>query len=242
MKLRSFIVALSGALLCVLLAASPAGSGSMLLLGAGKPAAGGVCTNLVTIDGSASVTGSGPSTTHNITITTTNANDLIIIAIQSNASVVNSVSDVAGLTWTQLGVRTGTMTVYSAFSTGALTSDVVTVTYSSDPAFDSIVIWGLNGVPTSNQFDSNGALPGTTTTSTPLTLTTSNACDFLFAAYSDNSGTVTAGSGWTLVPTSGGNFMGVEYKLVTTTQAALSATVGGSTIIKNGLGHAVKSQ
>src|SRR5229473_1825062 len=200
----------------------------------------GACTNNITVDGSG-VSSAGGSTTSTVTITTTQTNDLILLAVQANASNPTTIADGAGLTWTQLGTVIGTMQVYSAFSTGVLTSDVITITYAALPGFDSIVAWGLHGTVTSSFFDPNGALPGTTTTSTPLTLTTSNACDFLFAAYSDNSGSVTAGAGFTLISGSGGNFMGVEYKIVTATQSALSMTVSGGTSIKNGIGDAVKS-
>lgn len=197
--------------------------------------------NQITLDGSAvASTGSGPTST-TITLTTTKTNDFLVLCIQLNAVGVTSVADVAGLTWTQIGVQTGAMWCYRAFSTGILTSDIITVTFTGAGAFSSSVAFALNGSSGSSALDVNGALPGTTTTSTPLTLTTSNANDLLFAAYSLNTGSGTAGSGWTLVPGSGGNFMMIQYQLVTATQSALSAAIGTGTI-KNGIGHAVRSQ
>jgi hypothetical protein len=235
-KLLTFLIALAAT---VGIAASS--FGGMMMTGVGAPSGGGGgCTNNIAVDGSG-VSSAGGSTTSTVTLTTTHTNDFALIAIQHNAGAVTSVTDGAGLTWTLLGIA-NTTEVWSAFSTGILTSDVITITYNSVPAFDSIVAWGLTGTVTSSFFDPNGALPGTTIVAgTPLTLTTSNACDFLFAAYAGNSGTVTADAGFTLIPGSGGNFMGVEYKLVTATQSALSMTVGGTTAIKNGIGSAVKS-
>jgi hypothetical protein len=242
-KLLTFLIALGAMAFGVCQLAHSQG---LMTMGAGSvraapPPSG--CTNLVTVDGPGEST-AGSTTTSTVTITTTHTNDLIILADQFNSAGITSIVDTAGLTWVQVGSHTGTMSVYSAFSSGVLTSDTITITYNSPPGFDSIVVFGLNGVPTSNYFDPNGALPGTTTTvGTPLTLTTSNACDFLFAAYADNTGAgIAPGAGWSLISGSGGNFMGVIYKLVTATQSATPAAVSGGTTIKNGVGSAVKSQ
>jgi len=203
------------------------------------------CTNLVTVDGSNTSTGSGATST-TISITTSQTNDLILLAIQNNSATVASVTSLH-LTWTNTIPRSAGVTtvgLWTAFSAGALTTpEVVTITFAGSEAFWSNVIWGLNGVPSSGYFDTNGALPGITSTSTPLTLTTSNACDFLFAAYADNSGAgIAPGTGWLLIPGSGGNFMGVIYKPVTIQQSATPAAVSAGTTIKNGVGSAVKSQ
>jgi hypothetical protein len=208
------------------------------------PAAGGGGggANLITLDGSAAASG-GSATSTTISITTSQPNDLILLAVQNNDNVSVSVTS-PHLTWTYtIPKGVGSTGLWSAFSTGALTTpEVVTITFPGTESFWSNVIWGLNGVPSSGYFDPNGALPGLTSTTTPLTLTTSNANDFLFAAYADNSGAgIAPGTGWTLIPGSGGNFMGVIYKLVTATQSATPAAVSGGTTIKNGVGHAVKS-
>jgi len=135
------------------------------------------------------------------------------------------------------------MNLFYAYSTGILTADTITVNFVGTSSFYSVVVFGINGVPSSSQLDSNGALPGTTNTaSTPLTLTTSNANDFLFACYSQSSNTtVTAGSGWTAIAAQA-NFQFCEYQIVTTTQSALAANLSSNTTIRNGMGDAVKSQ
>lgn len=234
MKRLGFVFAL-WVLLCGQVGAQLAGG--LIFPGPGTPASTG---NQITLDGSAAGT-TGSSSTATVTLTTTKTNDFVVLCVQVNSTGVSTVADVAGLTWTQIGVQTGTLFCYRAFSTGVLSSDVITITFTSLGAFSSTVAFALNGTSGASALDVNGALPGTTTTSTPLTLTTSNANDLLFAAYSLNTGSGTAGSGWTLVPGSGGNFMMVEYQLVTATQSALSAAIGTGTI-KNGIGHAVRSQ
>jgi len=199
--------------------------------------------NLTSLNGSAAFSNAG-GTSVPITLSTTKTNDVIIVFSQGNGNVATGISDTAGLTWTQIGTQTGTMAAWSAFSAGILTGDVITITYAGvGSSFASLIAFGINGAPSSGFLDPNGALPGTTNTiSTPLTLTTSNAKDFLFAAYSANDGTtMTAGAGWTAVPGTGGNFMFAEYQIVTTTQSALAASLTAGTI-KNGIGSAVKSQ
>jgi hypothetical protein len=201
-------------------------------------------TNKTSLDGSAVFTSAGGATTSTITLSTTKAGDYIVVAAQANSAfpTTSGVSDVAGLSWTLLARDApinGSSVLYGAYSPGILTSDVITITYNTTPSFVSTVAFGINGVPATSQIDPNGALPGVTATSTPFTLTTSNANDFLIAFYSMTSATNTAGSGWTLI--SGANFSVVEYQIVTATQSALSATVGSGTI-KNGVGTAVVSQ
>lgn len=215
------------------------GSRRLLLRGGVVVAA---ASNLITLDGSVANTGSG--TTSTPSLTTTKTNDYIVLCIQVNGSGVSTITDTAGLTWTQVSLVSsgGNSYVYRAFSSGILTSNVITITFTGSSAFFSTVTFALNGTLGASALDVNGTLPGTTTTSTPLTLTTSNANDLLFASYALNTGTGTAdtGNGWTLVPGSGGNFMAVEYKLVTATQSAFSAGLATGTI-KNGIGHAVRS-
>jgi hypothetical protein len=201
-----------------------------------------VATNHLAFDAATTV-GSTGGTSTSVTLTTTQTNDLVVVCIQANSGVITSVSDTASLIWTQIGVRTGTTAVYYAKAPSILSSDVITVNYNSTVGFDAVQAAAFSGSNTSTPLDSNGALPGTTTTSgTPLTLTTSNAKDLLFACYALNGGE-TAGAGWTLVPNSGSTgFDAFEYQIVNSTQSATPANLSSNTQIKAGIGSAVVSR
>ena len=224
-----------------LLAVAGPSSAQMTLTGAGGTKVVASAGNQTALDGSNTSTGN-TVTSGTITITTSNTNDLVVLCSENNGAGTPSITDTSGLTWTQIGTHTGTIDAFFAFSSGPLSSDTITVNYGTTVGFFSLIAFGVSGVPVSSQLDPNGALPGTTTSSTPLTLTTSNANDFLFACYSSNNGTGNnQGSGWTLIG-SGANFMMGEFQIVTSTQSALSAAVGGGTAIKNGIGSAIKSR
>lgn len=205
-------------------------------------AAGGA--NNITLDGNASTNvGSGGSVAfRTVTLSTTKTNDLIFICIWVGGAVVTGVSDTAGLTWTDSGLgKVGQVQVFSAFSTGILASDVITVTYNTTAAFDGLYAFALNGTATSSYFDPNVSLPASTATATPISgISTSNARDFIFAWYAMD-GAGTSGSGWTAGPgLATVTFNWMEYQLVTATQSGITATMTGGTI-NSGIAMAVKS-
>jgi|SRR5579859_5942984 len=204
------------------------------------PVVAAAANNLV-FDASTTV-GSTGGTSTTVTLTTTQTNDIVVLCIQENAAVVNSVSDTAGLTWTQIGTKTGTTYVYYAKAPSILSSDVITVTYNTTSAFDAVQAAAFSGANTTTPLDANGALPGTTTTATPLTMTTTSAKDLLFACYALNGG-VTAGAGWTAVPSTGSTgFDFFEYQIVNSTQSGTAANTSNNTQIKAGIGSALVSR
>jgi hypothetical protein len=251
-KLLTFFFALAGdpvkrfSLIAAFVALALVGAQAQgpILPGPGLTVASGGGTNNLAFDASSPV-GSTGSTSTSVTLTTTQPNDIIIVCIQANAQnpIASNLTDTAGLTYTQIGSRAGTMSVFFAIAPSILTSDVITITYGDVSGFDSVQAAAFSGANTSTPFDSNGALPGTTTTSgTPLTLTTSNALDLLFACYSLNGGT-SAGTGWTGVPGSGSTgFDAFEYQIVNSTQSGTPANLSNNSQIKNGFGHALVSR
>lgn len=174
------------------------------------------------LDGSAHANHTGTSST--ATLTTSSTNDVIVVFIVANVSAINSVTDTAGLSWSQRATTTdgsgNWIFEWTAISAGALSSDVITVTPSAS-TFTTIDAFGISGANTVTPFDSNVGLPATGAPT--LTLSTSNANDFIVAGMI-TSGTVTAGGSWTLI--SGADFQGVEYQIVAATQSGLSVTVG----------------
>ena len=113
--------------------------------------------------------------------------------------------------------------------------------FRSGQTFATVIAWGVKNAVHSSfsaALDPNGSLPATTTSNTPVVISTSNAADFVFAAYIDGSNAASPGSGWTQIDKF--DFMIVEYQIVTTTLSNVSATISGDTIA-SGVGHAVKS-
>lgn len=212
-----FIPKIVAALLCILLAASPAGSGSMTLLGVGKAGTGAAPP--LALDGSASINSS--TTPQTIALTTTGGSGVIVVAIITNGNI--STVTASGLTFTLRGpfVSGTAANVYEYTAPYSVNfSGNITVTMSSN-IFTTSTVFGISGAKTSSFFDANGAVP-TTATSGNVSISTSNANDFIFATYATGSGSPTAGAGWTQI--NGSNFQLVEYQIVSATQSGLAAT------------------
>lgn len=217
-------------------------SAQVPMTGAGKGAPGGVgCTNHTAVDGTA--TNNGTGTTLAVTLTTANPNDFIVIAFHGNVGGT-TISSVSGSTlgaFTARGAALGgahNIWTYGKTAAGALTNEVITITYSTSQSFATALAWGISG--STSTYDANGGLPATTTSSSDVLISTSNACDFIFAAYYVASNAATAGSTWTAI-TAVFQFLFVEYKNnLTSTQTNLDATITGDTI-SAGIGDAVVS-
>lgn len=166
----------------------------------------------ITVDGPASSTTTVGSTLTG-SITTANTNDVIVLfAAHSSGSPahVTGITDApGGLTWTKrvscAASSDTTVEEWYAVSTGALTSDLITVTYSATP---TARIWyaGFTGANTTTPFDPNVSLPGSSClasgTSNTITYSTTTANDMLvslqkvataFTALTPPAGTQIAG-------------------------------------------------
>lgn len=135
-------------------------------------------------------------------ITTTNTNDTIVLfAYNSEGNAVVSVADTALLTWHKRQAMSwdGVITEeWYAFSSAALTSDVVTVTYGASTGGNCrLFMVGVNGTNTSTPFDTNGSLPAQALTSTGTTvsvtgISTNNANTFLVGNFRCTGGAFSA--------------------------------------------------
>src|SRR5437870_1477214 len=85
MKLRAYIVALHAALFAILLAVSPAGSGSMSLMGVGKPAGGGGATLTYTVTDVSKAWQAGTSFT-TVNIGTVAADRIIVVSLLNDSN------------------------------------------------------------------------------------------------------------------------------------------------------------
>ncbi len=172
------------------------------------------------------------------TLTTTSANDIIVAFFVYNSAqqTGTTVSDTAGLTWHQraVSVTTGakaiTVEEWYAVASAALTSDSITFTLPTTASNIRSFTFGVSGADTTSPFDSNSSIPATakvTGTNPSATISTTNANDFIFAAYGSGAVTQTITAyptGFTLIdsaPSSGPNGAD-EYEIFSTVQTSLA--------------------
>lgn len=162
-------------------------------------------------------------------------------------------ADTAGNTFTPIGSVNGangsfacTQLYYAAGVTGN-SSDVLTVTYiGGGSQVEGIAVVQVSGATTK---DAGPASAAAVTGATPASAsyTTTTASEILLAAIADyyNTDTVTAGSGYTIPANGAYNFslaglgwIGIEYKIVSTTQSGITSAfaVSGSGYSNIGVG------
>jgi hypothetical protein len=129
---------------------------------------------------------------------------------------------------------------WSGKAASPLSSETITVNFGGSSSYTTIAAFGVNGANQTTVFDPNGALPNTSvTTGTDALITTTNANTVVVAGY--NFGTTTTptpGTGWTAI--FGGNYMLVEYQIVSSIQSSLDAHIGtGAGDQTNAIGDAV---
>lgn len=159
----------------------------------------------LSIDGSASAS-SGASTPKTCTLTTTSANDIIIVVTTGN---VLSTSVTGGsLSFTnekQFTSGSDDTVVWYAVASGTLSSTALTINFSS-ATFNAAWCFGVSGANTSSPWDGNAALPVTFTSissSTPgPSYSTTNANTMVIvAATTGGTGSPSAPTGFTLIGT-----------------------------------------
>lgn len=183
------------------------------------------------LDGAVSV--SGP-TSNSIaaTLTTASANDVIIIyeGNGTNTGAATSISDTAGLSWhkrTSVIYNTSTAIIeeYYAVAPGALSGDIITVSWASTSSA-RVTAFGISGANTSSIFDGSGALPATTGTGSTVSVSTSNANDMLIG-YCSATASPTPPAGWTQIVATG-SAAEAAYHIVSSTQSGFSAVFGSN--------------
>lgn len=204
-------------------------AGSMTLLGVGSSAS---APSSLALDGNAIGTNSGTVSSVAPVLTTTQANDVIIVLVTVSSGSVASVTS-PHLTFMHRATASFFSTVfayeYYAIAASPLTSETITVAFTSTGIDPMANAFGISGANTASPFDPNGALPGIVGTggaggSYP-TITTSNANTFDFGITLFGSTTTpTAGAGWTLLQHID-NAMSA-YQINSTTQSGLQFTSG----------------
>ena len=201
--------------------------------------------------GSLALDGSGHSNnTGTCSLTTTSSNDNIVMVATINAGAGTGGSQISSITSTNTtswarrsGVAatsssTNGIEMWRGKAASAITSETITVNFANSPSFETLDCFGISGSDVSTIWDSNGSLPATAQ-SAIVSVSTSNANDFLIGAYRFGStASPTQGTGWTII--SGANFQLTEYKIVSATQSGLSVAIGTGAGDQNaGLGDAV---
>jgi hypothetical protein len=161
------------------------------------------------LDGTAS-TASG----YTVTLSTTNARDIICLIIYNAASpyFTQYVTDTAGLVWQRRNIGfdnagNWSLDLWYARANSPLSSNVITATGVSGGRLEAFGIHGANMI---NPWDTNSSLPivpviGTTATSASAVISTTNASTMVLAAIRSfaSLGTITEPSGFTQVTTTG---------------------------------------
>lgn len=183
------------------------------------------------LDGSAHANGSGTSI--GASLTTANANDVIVVICLANGADLESITDDAGLTWTKIteGGGSNKIDLWYAIAASALTSNTITCNFSVAASFSTLDVFGISGANTSSPFDADASTPANGTTS-ELVVSTDTADCFIIGGYRMGTANPTAGSGWTLI--SGANFQLAEYKIVSSPQTDLVVDIGTGAGGQNG--------
>lgn len=210
--------------------------------GPGMVHSAGSCTNHTAIDGTA-VNNIGSGVVLTATLTTSAAGFVVATfhANQSGTTIVSVIGSTLGAFTARGAVSDGgshLIWTYGKASAGALTNEIITVTYSTAQTFATILAFGVSG--TNSSYDANGGLPATNGAGADVLISTSNACDLIFTSYYVSGNTATAGATWTAVRAVS-NFLFAEYKnTLTATQTNLDATISGDTP-SVGIGDALQS-
>jgi hypothetical protein len=188
------------------------------------------------LDGSALTSGfGGPKT---LSLTTTQANDIIIVDVIDNSCSggTSAVSDAASLSWTKRAGGTGIIQEWWALSVGILTADTITLSCSAGGGTVAGAAFGVNNANTTSPFDPNGAIP-VIGTSSAVAISTTNSNTFMFATYNTAS-LCTPAAGWTTIVNNTSSVIFIEYQTATTPQTAASA---GFTVCSpvHGIGDAI---
>lgn len=209
-----------------------------------------------TIDGHAAAAGSqGAGVTFPITLTTTKANDIIVVCLYTEDGVgTNDLFVTAvvggGLTWQQRVNQVNTtgnhsnIGVWWALAPTALSAVTITVTLSGATDDYVIVAFGVNGCNLNSPWDTNVSIPtgvGGNAATYSRTINTTQANDFIVAMAGHVANAIpSAPAGFTLIDSASTNAaaldagMGVWSKSVTATQTGLvvqSSTSGGGSIL-----------
>lgn len=174
-----------------------------------------------------------------VTLTTTKTADILyLFSVTGNVgSNISGITSTSGLTWTNRIAPFASplsalqMETWWAFAPNALSSEVISITYSGGAATPRIAVIGINGAASSTApFDANASIPAkaavTTTTSATNTISTNNANVFLIGMLRGEAtlGTITEPSGFTSITTTGSLAQDVSSRVVSSILSSQSLT------------------
>lgn len=185
------------------------------------------------IDGTAQWS-TGSSATPSVTVTTTQPNEILLVAIYSLDGVVTSVADTAGLVWVQRAVsQPGTVdgiAEWYAYAPAVVVSDVITVTVGT-PILNTIGVAAIVGTSIGNTYDRNASLPaisvgggGSNASPASTFISTTHANDMLVEFYNSAVPSPLPPSGFTDLGSVGN--IGFAYKIVSSPQSNITVTTG----------------
>jgi hypothetical protein len=191
--------------------------------------------------------GSGGGTSFTLTLPSCQANDIIIVVITQDSSHsrsftisdAGSQNDLPSSAWTLRGsVFSSNDGIYEYWATNnvALSGDTITISTTGNAHNYVAEAMGIMGASTTSPFDTNGGLPYTNSggsgSSAPSVtgVSTSNSNDIILAFEGDQTGTHTAGTGFTLINSYDphGQVNSQEYEVVGSTLTSASVTFGSS--------------
>lgn len=189
------------------------------------------------LDGTPGTNGGQTGTTATVTLTTTNASDvLILFSLQQAASIiVNNITDNSGktATWTKrialVNAAGASLEEWWTTTTGTMTGATITAHYSGSTTFANLVVVAISGANVGAPFDTHVGLPATTNhaAADPQAISTTTANTFIISAFRFSSTTnPTAGTNVAWISDYAAQFMLVEHIIVSSPQSALSCTVG----------------
>jgi hypothetical protein len=192
------------------------------------------------LDGDGATDSNPSGTTTTVSLTTSNANDIIVLAAGSyytgGACTISSVVDNLGthLTWTSRGNSEPDsqhfLAEYYSSAWSSSGSITLTVTWSTTCTSVQLNAFGVTGANTGSPFDPNSGLPAynhyfATSSQASVTLSTSNPNDFIFGFVVDNSvSSNSICSGFTNV-VEGSYWSETIYEIVSSTQSNLNACI-----------------
>jgi hypothetical protein len=208
--------------------------------GLGTPALGQVLIAAQSLplapDGSAQGTSLGATSSCTVTLTTTNPNDIIIVASAYNGPTGTVVSTVTGGGLTFVARSTTFYTLgenieeWWAVAPTPLSAVTFTVTFNQstsgapDGAYAVASAFALSGANTSSLFDTHSGLPIQTSGHTgtdPVSVSTSASNTFIWGMFRSGG---PVGSGFTQIINANGVF--IEYAVATSPQTGFSVTIG----------------
>lgn len=170
-------------------------------------------------------------------VSTTGYNEpIVVLSAQNGGTDISSVTS-PHLTFTKRAQANTTHDIeeWVATSSSPLSSEVITITYVSAPAYGEACAFGVLGTPASGYYDTNASLPVANNTAANPTFSTTAAITLVFGAVRFvNTATGTPGVGWTSIYAPSSGYFVAQYKVFSAPQTGTTFTIGTGSGDENG--------